>query len=243
MVPTKLVVGAVRFLLVCCASAFVFLAQPSVAVAQTTLESCLATAAPARAAITALRDFKFSDADVVDRDDVQEGIDSAIESLADNVLSSPGTASRLDALCGRLAAAASSSEQFITGDDCASTDSLTCEGETLFENYQDAVEALAEDAVPKVGSATKTAELRAIVGQVYRAVRLLVELVISEAETSTSVASGGSSDSPAIVDALQNQQTAEGQAASCLDTTSRACGDAVGSFLDAFLNAIIEIIE
>jgi hypothetical protein len=243
MVPTKRVVGAVRFLLVCSASAFVFLAQPSVAVAQTTLESCLATAAPARAAITALRDFKFSDADVVDRDDVQEGIDSAIESLADNVLSSPGTASRLDALCGRLAAAASSSEQFITGDDCSSTDSLTCEGETLFENYQDAVEALAEDAVPKVRSATKIAELRAIVGQVYRAVRLLVELVISEAETSTSVASGGSSDSPAIVDALQNQRTAEGQAASCLDATSRACGDAVGSFLDAWLNAIIEIIE
>jgi hypothetical protein len=229
-------------LLVCCASAFVFLAQPSVAVAQTTLESCLATAAPARAAITALRDFKFSDADVVDRDDVQEGIDSAIESLADNVLSSLGTSSRLDALCKRIAAAVDSPEQFTTDDDCANPDSFMCDGEALFENYQDAVEALAEDAVPKV-SATKIAELRAIVGQVYRAVRLLVELVISEAETSTSVTSGGSSDSPAIVDALQNQQTAEGQAASCLDTTSRACGDAVGSFLDAFLNAIIEIIE
>jgi hypothetical protein len=243
MAPRKRIVGAVRFLLVCSASAFVFLAQPSVAVAQTTLESCLATAAPARAAITALRDFRFSNADVIDRDDVQEGIDSAIQSLADNVLSSPGTPSRLDALCNRIAAAVDSPERFTTDDDCANPDSFMCEGETLFENYQDAVEALAEDAVPKVQSATKIAELRTIVSQVYRAVRSLVELVITEAETSTSVTSGGSSDSPAIVDALQNQQTAEGQAASCLGATSRACGDAVASFLDAWLNAIIEIIE
>jgi hypothetical protein len=244
MAPTKRIMSAVQSLLVCSVSASVFLVQPSVAAGQTTLESCLATAAPAAAAIGALRNFRFSDVDVIDRGDVQEGIDSAIQSLADNVLSSPGTPSRLEALCGRLAVAAASSEPFLTGDDCATADSLTCEGEVLFGNYQDAVEALGEDAVPRISSASKIAEVRAIVRQVYTAVRLLVELVIAEARTAASLGSGGSSsDSPAIVDALQNQQIAEGQAASCLDTSSTACGNAVGSFFDAFLNAIIEIIE
>jgi hypothetical protein len=238
MVPTRRIVG-VRFLLVCSASAFVFLAQPSAAVAQmTTLEQrCIATADRATAAIDALEKFKFDDADVVDRDDVQEAIDSAIQSLSDNV-------PRLAAVCAGLENLAGNTvEQVITDDDCAGTPSLTCEGEALFENYQDAVEALGEDAVPKIQDGDTIAAVRTIISDVYTAVRLLVELVISEAKASTTVASGSSSDSPAIVDAEQNQQTAEGQAASCLDTTSRACGDAVGSFLDAFLNAIIEIIE
>lgn len=240
MSPRKHFVGSVRFLLVCAGAVFVFMTQPSVAVAQTR-GRCLATADSARAAITALRGFTFTDADVLDRGDVQEAIDTAIQSLADNVLSQPDTPSRLADLCEHLERlAANTAEQVITGDDCAGIHRLTCEGETLFENYQDAVEALGEDAIPKIRSADTIGGVRLIIRQVYTAVRELAELVIEAAEASVSP----SSDSPAIADALDNQANGDNQAASCLAGAELvACGNAVGSYFDAWLNGIIEIIE
>jgi hypothetical protein len=248
MVPTKHVVGAVRFLLVCSASAFVFLVQPNVAVAQTTTldikANCLATAGPvtgATGAIAALETLRneITENDVLDLDDVLKDIDSAIGSLRDNVL---GESSRLAQVCAhlKLVAANSSSERVITGDDCAGQDDLTCDGEVLFENYQDAVEALREGAIPNIRSGARLDQVRTIIRQVFTAVEDLVDLVIDEAGNRVSPGS----DSPAIVDALQNQQIADGQAATCFDgKVLRACGDAVGSFFDAWLNAIIEIIE
>jgi hypothetical protein len=227
--------GAVRFLLVCSVSAFVFLVQPSAAVAQT---SCLDTAASAVDAIAALQHFTFTDADVVDRDDVRKDIDSAIRSLQANVVGDP---SRLSVLCARFERLTpnSSSEAVVTGADCVFVDSLTCEGETLFGNYQDAVEALREGAIPRILNRAKIDSVTQIIQQVFASVEDLVRLAISRAQESITPGS----DSPAIVDALQNQQIAAGQATTCFDgTVLRACGDAVGSFFDAWLNGIIEII-
>ena len=110
----------------------------------------------------------------------------------------------------------------------------------LFENYQDAVEALREGAIPKIRPGARLDTVREIIRQVFTAVEDLFDLVIDKAETSLSPGS----DSPAIADAQQNQLSATGQAGTCFDgSVLRACGDAVASFLDAWLNAIIEIIE
>jgi len=234
--PRKPTIGTGRLLLLFSASALALLALPSVAVAQT-LETCLATAGPAKLAISRLQAFTITAADVVDLADVQDDINSAIASLADNVLGSP---SKLDQLCERVVA--HRPEVVIRERDCAGADSVTCDGAVIFGNYQDAIVALGEDAVPQITSAAKVAELRKIMrDDVYEAIRLLVEWVIEAAESS--VSPGSASDSPPLVDALQQQLSAEAQTASCLaGTLQRACGDAVGSFFDAWFNGIIEII-
>jgi hypothetical protein len=242
MAPRTRIIGAVRFLLFS-ASVLAVLAQPGVAVAQT---SCLNSVEMAKLAFGTLVTFRstITAADVVDLEDVQKGLDGAIASLADNV---SGARSRLDRLCDRLADLVSGSrEVFIAADDCVgAANSITCDGAVIFENYQDAIEDLAEDALPKITSSTRRGELRDIIAQVYASIERLVALVIAEAKLSVSSAS----DSPAIVDAMQQQNTALTQEATCflgttqVGTTQRACGDAVGSFFDAWLNGIIEIIE
>jgi hypothetical protein len=241
MAPRTRIIGAVRFLLFS-ASVLAVLAQPGVAVAQT---SCLNSVEMAKLAFGTLVTFRsnITAADVVDLADVQKGLDGAIASLADNV---SGARSRLDRLCDRLADLVSGNrEVFIAADDCVgAANSITCDGAVIFENYQDAIEDLAEDALPKITS-SKRGELRDIIGQVYASIQRLVALVIAEAKLSVSSAS----DSPAIVDAVQQQSTALTQEATCflgttqVGTTQRACGDAVGSFFDAWLNGIIEIID
>jgi hypothetical protein len=177
-------------------------------------------------------------ADVVDLEDVQKGLDGAIASLADNVSGAPS--SRLDQLCKRLVELVSGNREAAA--DCVGADRITCDGAVIFENYQDAIEDLAEDALPKITSSKRRGELRDIIAQVYASIERLVALVIAEAKLSVSSAS----DSPAIVDAVQQQNTALGQEVTCFDPTqvgTRACGDAVGSFFDAWLNGIIEIID
>jgi hypothetical protein len=241
MAPRTRIIGAVRFLLFS-ASVLAVLAQPGVAVAQT---SCLNSVEMAKLAFGTLVTFRstITAADVVDLEDVQKGLDGAIASLADNVSGAPS--SRLDQLCERLVELVPGRGGFIAPDDCVgAANSITCDGAVIFENYQDAIEDLAEDALPKITS-SKRGELRDIIGQVYASIQRLVALVIAEAKHSVSSAS----DSPAIVDAVQQQNTALAQEATCflgttqVGTTQRACGDAVGSFFDSWLNGIIEIIE
>ena len=237
MAPRTRIIGAVRFLLFS-ASVLDVLAQPGVAVAQT----CGDSVEMAKLAFDRLVAFRsiITAADVVDLEDVQKGLDGAIASLADNV---SGARSRLDRLCDRLADLVSGSRE--PADDCVGADRITCDGAVIFENYQDAIEDLAEDALPKITSSKRRGELRDIIAQVYASIERLVALVIAEAKLSVSSAS----DSPAIVDAMQQQNTALTQEATCflgttqVGTTQRACGDAVGSFFDSWLNGIIEIIE
>jgi hypothetical protein len=232
-----------RVLLLFFLSAVALLGQSSVAVAQTTLATCLSAAVPAQHAIERLQELTIAATDAVDVADIETAIADAIDGLADNVLGEAGDLSKLAEVCERLVS--DDLGPIIAEDDCApEADGVTCDGAELFSNFQDVVEGLGEDAVPQITNPALVDDLRGIIANIYESMQILVQWAITEAQASGT--SGGSgSDSPSIDDALSQQSTADGQAKNCVTGTGeqRACGDAAASYFDAWFNAIIEIIE